>query len=73
MSDFEIRLFGRVAASFLVDDEFPSPIGAPLFVKIGRHRNPAKRGLLPLHGITLIRIVVGQQTIAGGIGVVVET
>src|SRR5512143_2702213 len=67
VSDFEIRLFRRMAAPFLIDDEFPAPIRVPFFVKIAHHRDPAKRGTLPLHGITLVCVVVGQQTISGGI------
>jgi len=67
MRDFAIGFFWGMSPSFLVDYQFPAPIRAPFLVEIGHNGNAAKRSPIPFSCITLIGIVVSQQTVTAGV------
>lgn len=57
----------------LVDDQFTTPIGLPFLMKVGDDRDPALQSSTALYETTLIRVVMGQKTVAGGIRIVIES
>jgi hypothetical protein len=67
MRDFEIGFFRGMSPSFLVDNQFPAPIRAPFLMEICHNGNAAKRSPLPFSCITLIGVVVSQQTVTTGV------
>ena len=59
--------------SSLIDDQFPSPIGLPFLMKIGDDGDPALWRSMAFYEPPLIRIVMSQETVAGGIGIVIKS
>ncbi|BFU90711.1 MAG: hypothetical protein NTAFB01_18980 [Nitrospira sp.] len=66
------RLPGTICSS-LIDDQFPTPIVLPFLMKVGDGRDPALQRATALYETTLIRVVMSQETVAGGIRIVVES
>lgn len=66
------RLPGTICSS-LIDDQFPTPIVLPFLMKVGNDRDPALQRATALYETTLIRVVMSQETVAGGIRIVVES
>ena len=64
---------GVTIRSSLVDDQFPTPIGPPLLMKVGDDRDPSPQRSTAFYETTLIRIVMSQETVAGGIRIVIES
>src|SRR5690242_451450 len=63
---------GTICAS-LIDDQFPSPIVLPFLMKVSDDGDPALQRSTTLYKTTLIRVVMSQETIAGGIRIVIES
>ena len=64
---------GGTICSSLIDDQFPTPIRLPFFMEIGDDRDPALWRSTSLYEPTLIRIIMSQETVPGGIRIVIES
>lgn len=63
---------GTICASF-IDDQFSAPIGLPFLMKVGDDRNPTLQSSTALYETTLIRVVMSQEAVAGGIRIVIKS
>jgi hypothetical protein len=63
---------GGAICSSLIDDQFPTPIRLPFLMKIGDDRDPALRRSTALYEPPLMRVVMSQEAVPGGIRIVIE-
>lgn len=59
--------------SSLINNQFPTPVRLPFLMEVRDDRNPALRHSTALYEPTLIRVVMSQETVAGGIRIVIES
>jgi hypothetical protein len=72
MRRHKVDRIGSAICSSLIDNQFPTPIRLPFLMKIGNDRDPALRCSTALYEPPLIRVVMSQKTVAGGIRIVIE-
>lgn len=66
------RPSGTIGSS-LIDNQFPAPIVLPFLMKVSDDGDPALQRSTALGQPTLIRVVMSQETVAGGIRIVIES
>src|SRR6478609_3266645 len=69
----KIDLLPGTASTSLIDDQFPTPIRLPLLMNVRDDSNSSLQRSTALCEPTLICVVMSQETVAGGIGIVVES
>ena len=73
MRRYKVDGTGVTIRSSLIDDQFPTPIGLPFLMKVGDNRDPALQRSTAFYKTPLIRVVMSQETVAGGIRIIIES